>query len=92
MRVRVFQGRVVDPTGAPIPGAIVEVRADCGRTDRVKGIVTDKRGRFKLGRLKRGSYAFKITFDGFQSVVGQLEIAPTANEETPVKIILKVGV
>ena len=65
VRTALFKGSVVDPLGAPIPGAIVEVRGP-GQNETVKGALTDNRGRFKLGHLHRGSYAFKITSNGFQ--------------------------
>jgi hypothetical protein len=89
--LRVFEGSIDDPAGAPIPGAIVDVRGP-GTNERVRGTVTDKRGRFKLGRLSEGSYTFKVTFNGLQSVVGALQIVRTAKRYAPFKLVLRAGV
>ncbi|MBZ5592360.1 MAG: carboxypeptidase-like regulatory domain-containing protein [Acidobacteriia bacterium] len=91
VKIWVFEGTIVDPTGAPIPGAIVEVRGP-GPNETVKGTVSDKRGRFKFGHLKEGAYAFKITFNGFQSVVGALRIARSAKPDAAFKVALLLGV
>jgi hypothetical protein len=88
---RTFEGSVFDPTGAPMPGALVEVRGP-GTSERIKGTVADKRGQFKIGRLNNGTYAFKITYNGFQSVVGRLQIDSAAERKAPIKITLQLGV
>jgi len=88
---RTFEGSVVDPSGAPIQGAIVEVRGP-GAITRVRGTETDRRGQFRVGRLSAGAYAFKSTHDGFQSVVGQLKIDSSKERKVPTKITLQVGV
>lgn len=91
VRLRRFEGSIVDPNGTPIPGAVVEVRGP-GKNERDRGTVTDTRGRFKLGRLSKGSYDFKVTFNTFQSVVGVLVIASTGTRSAPFKLVLLAGV
>ena len=91
VRFQVFEGSIVDPTDTPMPGDTVEVRGP-GANERVKGTVTDKRGRFKLAGLSEGSYAVKVTFHSFQSVVGVLQIARTAKRNVPFKLVVQVGV
>ena len=58
--MRSFAGTVVDPSGAPIGGVVVEVRGP-GSHETITGAVTDSKGRFRIGRLRKGKYAFKLS-------------------------------
>ncbi len=91
IEARQFEGSVTDPTGAPMVGVIVEVRGP-DSSERIKAAVTDERGHFKIGRLRNGTYAFKATCNGFQSVVGKLRIDSGTAKNGSAKIILHVGV
>src|SRR5215472_10162087 len=64
--VRAVSGVILDPSGAEMDGAVVEIRDETGR---VRGTKTNGKGRFKLGRIPSGTYKFKVTMNGFQSVV-----------------------
>jgi len=88
---RDFEGSVVYSDGAPLPGAIVEVRGP-DSSERIKGTIVDRQGQFRIGHLKKGTYAFKVTLNTFQSVVGQLIIKSGEERKTSVRIVLQVGV
>ena len=91
VKAHVFRGIVVDDSGLAISGVIVEVRGP-GKSERVIGTLTDKGGRFMFRYLRRGSYTFKVTNNGFQSVVGEVQIVPSSGAKSPVRIILRYGV
>ena len=54
VEMRSFAGTVVDPSGAPIGGVVVEVRGP-GSHETITGAVTDSKGRFRIGRLRKGN-------------------------------------
>ena len=57
-----FEGRVLDPHGYPIPGAEVKALSS-GRP--VEARFTDDRGEFRI-RLKPGRYSLRVRVPGFQ--------------------------
>ncbi len=62
------------PEGVDI---IVEVKGT-GENGLVRGQTADSKGRFRFRRLPAGSYTFKITCCGWDSIVGKLEIRRNA--------------
>ena len=87
--VRAVRGVVLDPSGAEMEGVVVEIRDDAGR---IRGTKTDRKGTFKLGRVPKGMYKFKVTMKGFQSVVGNIVVTKKTNKTDQMKIVMKVGV
>lgn len=60
-------GRVIDPSGAPIYGAVVIVRnLD---SDVVFRSVTNEAGMFRFGGLHPGQYRLEVRVEGFQSLL-----------------------
>ncbi|MBI3678897.1 MAG: carboxypeptidase regulatory-like domain-containing protein [Acidobacteria bacterium] len=57
--------------------ALLEVRGP-GDSERVVGTKTNRDGAFRLKRIRSGDYVFKVTLNGFQSVVGRLRVVPGA--------------
>jgi len=57
----VISGRVVDQTGAPLPGANVVL------ADQNQGVSTAEDGRFRIPRLPEGSYAVTVSFLGYET-------------------------
>lgn len=90
IRTSRFEGLVTDSGGAPMEGVLVEVRGP-GSATRISGRQTNARGRFRLRGLAAGSYRFKITRNGFQSILGELTIAPGAPREAA-EFLLQPGV
>lgn len=79
-------GRVVDATGATVPGA--QVTATHAATNLVANGVTNQDGRFRFPYLRVGAYAFTITLPGFQDVTRQLTLGAGAAYELPITLQL----
>ncbi|HET6176186.1 MAG TPA: carboxypeptidase-like regulatory domain-containing protein [Candidatus Sulfotelmatobacter sp.] len=87
--VRAVEGVVLDPSGAEMEGVVVETRDGAGQ---IRGTKTNRKGTFKLGGVPEGTYKFKVTMNGFQSVVGDVMISNKANKTDKMKIVMKLGV
>jgi hypothetical protein len=62
-------GRVVDPSGAALPGATVEVtNIDQGTT---RTVVTDVQGRYQVPLLQPGRYRVNVSLEGFEKFLAQ---------------------
>ncbi len=58
-------GSVVDPQGAAVPQALVELLSPRGAVER--SIRTDEQGRFRLEKVERGSHELRAGAPGFES-------------------------
>ena len=58
-----ISGRVMDQTGALIPGA--EIEATLTKTKLTRKTTTDSQGRYRLIQLEPGSYRIRISASGF---------------------------
>jgi hypothetical protein len=82
-----ISGRVVDDTGAVVPGAqIIATRLD---TNVTASAITDIEGRFRFPYLKIGSYKIVASLTGFRDSTRQLTLTAGAAYELP--ILLAVG-
>ncbi len=79
-------GRVLDPSGAVVPGAAITLVAPDGTTSEHR---TDASGRFSIAQLPAGDYRLVITSAGF-SVVDRAVVV-TSGSTVPVAIALEVG-
>lgn len=75
---RTLTGHVVDTSGAPLPGAIVEVRRlDGSRTSAlVTEVATDGDGRFSARELLQGDYRLVVSLSGFGRTTLDVATAP----------------
>ena len=89
-KVQSIRGQVFDRTSYPLPEVTFEVRGP-GKSEKIKGTVTDKNGRFKIKRVAEGRYKFKATKDGFRSVVGTIIVDKQAQRDAAIKIELPLG-
>lgn len=65
-------GRVVDQSGAVLPGATVEVTSlDQGTT---RTVVSDAQGRYKVPLLQPGRYRVSVSLEGFEKFLAQNSI------------------
>lgn len=83
------RGVALDPSGAGMAGAVVEIRDETGR---IRGTNTNRNGTFRFGGVPRGRYKFKVTMNGFQSVVGDVVVTKKSRNAEQMKITMKVGV
>jgi Carboxypeptidase regulatory-like domain/TonB-dependent Receptor Plug Domain len=81
-------GAVVDPTGAAIPGAIVEASNES--TGVVLKIVTSATGAFQISNVPLGSYRLTFSGNGFsKSILNHVTVV--AGNATPIKAVLSLG-
>ena len=81
-------GAVVDPTGAAIPGAIVEASNES--TGVVLKIVTSATGAFQISNVPLGSYRLTFSGNGFsKSILNPVTVV--AGNATPIKAVLSLG-
>lgn len=69
------RGRVVDPTGAAIPG--VPIISTSERPGTPVTTVTDQRGEFELA-LVPGAHTLQVVMAGFTEVVQRIELSPAS--------------
>jgi hypothetical protein len=87
--LRTVRGVVLDPVGTEMDGVVVEIRDEAGR---IRGTKTDHKGTFKLSGVPQGIYKFKVTMNGFRSVVGNIVVTKKASNNDQMKIVMKLGV
>ncbi len=59
---------------------------------RIRAARTAANGRFEVGRVPEGTYIFKATLDGFQSVVGMLVVSKKAGRRKIIDVEMPLGV
>ena len=60
-------GVVKDTSGAVLPGVTVEA-ASAALIEKVRSVVTDDTGQYKIVNLRPGSYSVTFTLTGFSTV------------------------
>ena len=53
---------------------------------------SNEHGRFRMGHVAEGTYKFKTTLNGFQSVMGRITVSKKATRHDEIKIEIPVGV
>src|SRR5207245_6924635 len=61
-------GLVTDATGAVMPGVTVEASSPA-LIEKVRSVVTDDRGQYRIVDLRPGTYRVSFTLTGFTTVV-----------------------
>src|SRR5262249_38018280 len=82
-------GIVKDTSGAVLPGVTVDA-ASPALIEKVRSVVTDGEGQFKIVDLRPGTYTVTFALPGFATVVRD-GIALTANFTATINAELKVG-
>jgi len=70
---------------------VLEIRGP-GSSERIRAAKSGDDGRFNIPRVPEGTYVFKATKDGFQSVVGSLIVSKKADHQKRIKIEMPLGV
>jgi hypothetical protein len=81
-------GRVTDPQGAVVPGAIVTARQI--QTNALTETTSDKDGRFRFPYLKIGPYEITVRLEGFRNATRQLSLTVGSAFDLP--IALSIGI
>lgn len=82
-------GVVKDATGAVLPGVTVEA-ASSALIEKVRTVVTNGEGQYKIIELRPGAYSVTFTLTGF-SIVKREGLDLTAGFTAPVNAELRVG-
>jgi hypothetical protein len=77
-------GRVTDPQGAVVPGALVSARQT--ETNLTTEAVTDGAGRFRFTHLKVGSYELKVHIEGFADLTRALRVTAGSAFDLPLTL------
>jgi hypothetical protein len=72
LRVRCVKGVIRDPSGNPLDHALIEFRDRDAKGD-LRRTFSDRKGTFRL-KLFPGNYVFKITLNGYASLMGFAEV------------------
>jgi hypothetical protein len=75
----------------PISGVLFEIQGP-GTARKIRRCKTDERGKFKIGHVPEGTYRFKATLSGSQSVMGNIIVSKKAGKNKEIKIAMPVGV
>src|SRR6185312_10669760 len=75
-------GRVTDPQGAVVPGALVTARQT--ETNVSGEAVTNQAGRFRFPYLKVGPYEIKVHLQGFADTTRSLTLTVGSAFELPI--------
>src|ERR1700683_3075175 len=69
--VRSVKGVILRSQGdqEPLPGVLIEIQGP-GNDRKMRRATTDEHGRFAISHVAVGTYKFKTTLNGFQSVMG----------------------
>ncbi len=78
-------GEVVDPSGRPVPGAVVTARAQVGP---VIYTATDDAGRFALPSLPAGTYRLAVELDGFRADALTAAVEPGGSATVTIRLRL----
>ena len=88
-RAQTIAGTVKDATGAVMPGVTVEA-ASPALIEKVRAVVSDGSGQYKIVDLRTGTYTVTFTLPGFATIVRQ-GIELTTDFTANVNAELKVG-
>ena len=75
----------------PLPDVLFEIQGP-GTDRKIRGSRTDEHGRFRIRHVPEGTYKFKATLNGFQSMMGTITVSKKAAKTDEIKIAMPVGV
>ena len=84
LHAETIKGTVVDPSGAVIVGARIEITG--GELTQPIVLSSDGQGKFVSPDLKPGSYSLQVTRQGFEALVKTVELRTTAELEIKLAI------
>jgi len=84
IRAGTITGTVKDPSGAVVAGARVEITG--GTLTEPVVVITDGEGKFVVPNLAAGSYAVRVSKEGFEDSLARLDLKGTA--ELPVSLTI----
>jgi hypothetical protein len=79
------------PPEDPLEDVLIEIEGP-GSEKTMRRAVTDRGGHFKISHVPPGTYHFKFTLNGFQSVMGTLIVSKDAPGPSALRIEMSLGV
>ncbi|MGA9061727.1 MAG: carboxypeptidase regulatory-like domain-containing protein [Terracidiphilus sp.] len=89
--VKSLMGMIAVQGDGPLAGVLFEIQGP-GTDRKIRRCKTDEYGRFKIGHVPQGTYRFKATLVGFQSVMGTITVSKKAAKAGEIRIAMPVGV
>ncbi|HET6179362.1 MAG TPA: carboxypeptidase-like regulatory domain-containing protein [Candidatus Sulfotelmatobacter sp.] len=77
-------------SGVALAEVLFEIRGP-GTEKKIRRGRTDKHGHFKISHVPQGTYLFKATLDGFQSVVGTIVVSNARGAVGEIAIHMSIG-
>lgn len=81
-----ISGTVVDPSGASVPDATVQLQRPAGRT--LQTARTDISGTFQLSAVSLGAYLIHVQHDGFKEAAVQVRVSARPVASLPIRLEL----
>jgi hypothetical protein len=81
----------LERAGDPLAHALVEIQGPAEKL-RIRRATTDEHGRFGIRHVPHGSYKFKVTLGGYQSVLGTITVSRSASGDNKIRIEMAYGV
>jgi hypothetical protein len=75
----------------PLSNVLIEIQGP-GGDSTITRTTSNGDGRFRMGHVAEGTYKFKTTLNGFQSVMGTITVSKKATRRGEIKIEVPVGV
>ena len=88
-RIHEFNGLLLDPSGAAIPGAEIEIMRKGSKGESVAKLKSDEAGRF-VAPLDEGTYVAFIQMPGFRTEIVAFELAQNAGPRD-LSISMRIG-
>ncbi len=89
--VRSVKGIITCCDEEPMPDVLFEIQGQ-GADGRIRRTTTNKEGRFKIADVPDGTYRFKTTLNGWQSVVGTIIVSGKAQRKETITLQILIGV
>ncbi len=77
--------------GERLPNVLIEIQGP-GTDRRIRRATSDDRGRFEIRHVPEGTYRFKTTLNGFQSVMGTITVSKKATKQDEIKIKIEIPI
>jgi carboxypeptidase family protein len=74
-----------------LAGVLFEIEGP-GSDRRIRHALSDKHGHFRIPHVPKGTYRFKATLNGFQSVIGMIVVSKPRTKASEINIQMRLGV
>ncbi len=72
----------------PLANVLIEIQ---GNDKKIRHGKTDAKGRFAIALAPSGTYKFKATLDGFQSIIGMIIVSRESPKKNEIQLAMLIG-